>query len=56
MAEARANLDRLIQDLLPDAEIEIANHILVDMVVDAIDDDFHEGARVTLAALTIEDW
>lgn len=41
--------------LLPEAEIPFVNHVVVDITVDAV--QVEDGvARLTLAALTIEDW
>lgn len=41
---------------LPEAEIAIMNHVVVDIAVDAMQLEGVDVARLTLAALTLEDW
>lgn len=54
--EGAAERARSFAALLPEAEIPLVNHVVVDITVDALQLEEDGAARVTLAALTIEDW
>ncbi|MCW2364974.1 hypothetical protein M2341_000421 [Sphingobium sp. B7D2B] len=41
---------------LPDAEIALVHHIVVDLAVDSVMDGQHGRVEMVLAVLTIEDW
>jgi hypothetical protein len=41
---------------LPEAELPLAGHVVVDLVVDAVRQEDEQSAFLDLAVLTIEDW